>query len=144
MTRKTGSILNYLFAALSLTFGIIYLTRSSFMPYHGAALAIEWNEVEQNTRYLILGLMRAVGGGFIVSATAIIFLQYKFSADKLKWIPSLILIIGIIIESTTIYATLIIRLNTPGNPPVSIAIVGLILLTAGYILNQKSLYVEVK
>ena len=144
MTGKIGSLLNYLFAALSLTFGIIYLTRSSFMPYHGLALALNWNEVEQNTQFLILGLMRAVSGGFIVSSVTIIFLQYKFSTDKSSWIPSLIFIIGIIIESTTLYATLVVRLNTPGNPPVSLAILGLVLLFAGFILNQKSLHGALK
>jgi hypothetical protein len=139
MIGKTGSILNYLFAALSLTFGIIYLLKPSFMPYHSVALSQTWNEVDQNTRILILALMRAVSGGFIVSAISIIFLQYKFSKDKLSWIPLLIVIIGIIIESTTIYATLLVRLNTPGKPPVSLAILGLILLAAGYFFNQKSL-----
>ena len=139
MIGKIGSILNYLFAALTLTFGIIYLTKTSFMPYHSEAISLEWNEVEQSTRFLILALMRAVSGGFIVSSIAIIFLQYKFSTEKLSWIPSLIIIIGIIVESSTIYATLIVRMNTPGNPPISLVILGIVLLVAGYILNRKSL-----
>ncbi|MCX6270023.1 MAG: hypothetical protein NTU44_02185 [Bacteroidetes bacterium] len=139
MAVKSGSIVNYLFAALSLTFGIIYLTRNSFMPYHSLALSLEWRQVEPNTQFLILALMRAVSGGFIVSAIAIGFLQFQFTRTKISWIPPLILAIGVVIEATTLYATLIVRLNTPGNPPLWLAIFALILVVAGFILNRKSL-----
>jgi len=130
--------MNFLFALLSLAFGLIYIFRPAFMPYHSVALSKEWNEVDTNTQYLILALMRAVSGGFLVSAVAVIFLQYKFYISRIKWIPTLIFIIGIIIEATTLYAVMIVRLNTPGKPPESLIIVSFILLLAGYVFNLRS------
>jgi len=136
---KIGSILNYLVAAGMLVFGVIYLTKNSFMPYHSEAISMEWNEINHTSQILILALMRTVGGGFLVCSISIFFLQYKFSSERLSWIPVLILIIGIITESTILYATLIVRLNSPGNPPTSMAIIGIVSLIVAYILNQLSL-----
>lgn len=134
-----GSILNYLFAVLLLVFGFIYLTRNSFMPYHGDAVLLSWNEVDQNIQHLILALMRAVSGGFIVSGIAIVFLQIKFTTDRSSWIPLLILIIGLLIESTTIYATQLVKINTPGDPPTYLAYLAIAILIIGYFLNVKSI-----
>jgi len=139
MMAKIGSILNYLVAAGMLVFGVIYLTKNSFMPYHSEAISMEWNEINHTSQILILALMRTVGGGFLVCSISIFFLQYKFSSERLSWIPVLILIIGIITESTILYATLIVRLNSPGNPPTSMAIIGIVSLIVAYILNQLSL-----
>ena len=95
--------------------------------------------VEQSIQALILALMRAVSGGFIVSAVAIVFLQTKFNKTRLPWIPLLILIIGLIIEATTIYATQLVKINTPGDPPTYLAYIAIGLLVIGYIVNLKSI-----
>ena len=47
MNEKIGSTANYLAALLLLTFGIIYLFKNSFMPYHSEAISLDWNEVEK-------------------------------------------------------------------------------------------------
>ena len=83
--------------------------------------------------------MRAVSGGYIAAAISIILLQRKFSMNKTSWIPVIILIPGLVVSSSTIYATMIVRLNTPGNPPTTLAIVGFILLIIAYIFNRMSL-----
>lgn len=51
MNEKIGNISNYLAAIILLTFGIIYLFKNSFMPYHSEALSLEWNEVESSTQF---------------------------------------------------------------------------------------------
>lgn len=83
--------------------------------------------------------MRAVSGGFIVSGIAIVFLQIKFTTDRSSWIPLLILIIGLLIESTTIYATQLVKINTPGDPPTYLAYLAIAILIIGYFLNVKSI-----
>jgi hypothetical protein len=138
MNEKIGSISNYSAAIVFLTFGIIYLLRTSFMPYHSEALSMTWNEVESSTQVLILALMRAVSGGFIASSIVIIVLQRKFALSKIQWIPGLIIIAGLILTSTTIYATMIVRLNSPGNPPTTLTLIGMLMLIIGYIFNRKS------
>lgn len=139
MYKKIGSILNYLVAFGLLAFGIMYLTKSSFMSYHSEAVSVEWVGIEHNFQFLILALMKTIGGGFIVSAIVIAFLQIKFISDKLSWIALLILIVGIIIYGASIYAQILIRMNTPGNPPTAISILGFVTLIVAYIFNRISI-----
>ena len=139
MNLKLASIANYLAALILLAFGVIYLFKHSFMAYHSEALSMDWNEVGRGTQFLILALMRGVSGGFIATAIVVIILQKKFSSTKIPWIPWLILIAGLIVSAASIYATLIVRLNSPGRPPTFLAIIGTILLLTGFVFNQKSL-----
>ena len=139
MNEKIGSIANYLAALLTLAFGMIYLLKNSFMPYHSEALSLEWKEVESNTQYLILALMRAVSGGFVAASLVVVVLQRKFILTKISWIPWLIFATGLIVSFASIYATMIVRLNSPGKPPTVMAIGGIVLLIIGFIFNQKAL-----
>ena len=139
MNEKIGSIANYLAALILLTFGSIYLFKNSFMPYHSEALSLDWNHVEKGTQFLILALMRATAGGYITAALAVIVLQRKFTLTKIAWIPWLILVTGLLVNLASIYAIMIVRLNTPGKPPTLLAIVGIVLLITGYIFNRKTL-----
>jgi hypothetical protein len=139
MNQKIGNISNYLGAIILLTMGTIYLFKTSFMSYHSEAVSMDWNELESSFQYLILALMRAVSGGFIATSVLIIVLQKKFSSTKIPWIPWLILVVGLIVTSASIYATMIVRLNSPGKPPTSAALIGVALLIIGYIFNRKAL-----
>ena len=136
MKEKIASFSNYLAALLVLVFGIIYLSKTSFMPYHSEAVSLEWSEIAQKFHFLILALMKAAGGGFVAAAISIFGLQYYYGRNRLKWIPILILCVGVVISLTSIYATMVIRLNTPGNPPTAAAAVGLILIIIGFIFNR--------
>jgi len=139
MNQKTGTIANFLAAIILLTMGFIYLISSSFMPYHSEAVTMEWHELESSMQSLILALMRAVSGGFIAASVVIIVLQIKFYQSKLSWIPWLILVSGLIVSFASVYATLIIRFNTPGEAPTTLALVGSIILIIGFIFNKKAL-----
>jgi drug/metabolite transporter (DMT)-like permease len=139
MNTKIGNIANYLAALILLGMGLTYLFKNSFMPYHSDAISLQWNEVDSSAQFLILALMRAVSGGFIAVAIVTAFLQKKFTSDKITWMPLLILIGGLIVSLASIYATLIVRFNSPGKPPTLLAIIGIFLLIIGYIFNRKSL-----
>ena len=139
MNERIGSIANYLVALGLLSSGMIYLFKNSFMSYHSEALSLDWKEVENSTQFLILALMRAVSGGWIAVAIVIIVLQRKFTLTKISWIPWLIFATGLIVSFVTIYATLIVRINSPGKPPNANLIVGIVLLIIGFIFNQKAL-----
>ncbi|MCX6252384.1 MAG: hypothetical protein NTX61_16750 [Bacteroidetes bacterium] len=137
MNNATGKLATYTAAVIALVFGSIYLLKTSFMPYHSAALSIKWEEVGRATQFLLLALMRAAAGGYISLAFAILFLQYRLSVNKLSWIPFLILILGTISMVCSLYAELIVSGNTPGRPPVLITIVCETLLIVGFIFNRK-------
>ena len=139
MRIKIASLINYLAATLLMVMGIVYLTKTSYMPYHSDAISLNWYEVEKNTRVLVLALMRGISGGLLAVSVTILYLQFKFTSTRLSWIPLLILIVGIILSVTVLYAMLIIKLNTPGNPPFALAISGIVLLLTGFFLNMKEI-----
>jgi hypothetical protein len=139
MKNSIGSIINYISALPLLAFGLTYLFKDSFMPYHSDAVSLKWEEVDKNIQYLILALMRAVSGGMILGGFIIIWLQIKFNKTKSNWIPLLILIAGTIVGLTSLYATIIVRTNTPGKPPSFLVIACLAGLVIGYIFNLKSI-----
>jgi len=142
MNKRIGSIINYISALPLLAFGLTYLLKDSFMPYHSEAVSLQWEEVDKNIQFLILALMRAVSGGMILAGFIIIWLQIKFNKSKLKWIPSLILLSGTIAGLTTLYATIIVRTNTPGNPPTFLVIACMAGLLIGWIFNSKSININ--
>ncbi len=142
MNTKIGNVSNYLASLILLSMGLIYIFKSSFMPYHSAAVMQEWDEINLEFQSLILALMRAVSGGYIAMAITVAVMQKKFSSTKVSWLPPLMLIAGLIVSLTSIYATLIVRFNTPGEPPTALAIAGIVLLLIGYAFNRRSLSEE--
>jgi len=139
MKNIPGSMINYLAAASLLAFGMIYLLKGSFMPYHGDAVSLEWKDVPPAMQYLLLALMRATSGGFIAVAVAIAYLQYRFTSEKIAWIPGLILVLGTIPVLCYLYAILLVGMHTPGKPPLVADILGEVLLIAGFLFNRRYL-----
>lgn len=139
MNKKVGNIATSLAGILLLVMGLIYFFKNSFMPYHSDAVVMPWEKIEPNMQFLLLGLMRAVAGGFFAAGVIILFLQRKFYVYKTTWIPTLIVISGLLISLPTLYATLTIKLNTPGNPPILLLVLGILFLIVGYFFNLKSL-----
>lgn len=139
MNEKIARMANYMAAFLLLLFGILYLFKGSFMPYHGEALACNWEEIASGNQILILALMRTVAGGYLAVALTIVILQKKFTTNKTKWIPLLLFGAGVIVSITSVYATLLVRFYTPGNPPTALALGGVFLLALGLVFNLRSL-----
>lgn len=134
MRKNIGAISNYLASLILMTMGLIYLFKISFMPYHRDAVSMQWIELNVETQFLILALMRATAGGYL--AVMIIILQRRFSTTPLTWIPICMLIPGLIVSFASIYATLLVRFNSPGKPPTLLAIFGIVLLLIGYVNNK--------
>jgi len=76
MSLPIASILNYLVSIGLFAFGMVYISKKSFMSYHNQALSLHWDEISRNMQKLILALMKTIGGGFISTAFAIASLQY--------------------------------------------------------------------
>lgn len=139
INSKTGSISNFLVALICLIFGVVYLVKDSFMPYHSQAVSLAWIDVEADFRFLILALMRAASGGLIVTAILIVWLQIRFIKTRKNWLALMILILGSIMGLALFYATITIRIHTPGNPPTILNAIMLCFLLIGYIFNRKSI-----
>lgn len=137
MTTKIATLTNSLAGLLLFAMGVVYLLKTSFMPYHAAAISQDWSNLEPSIQFLLLALMRAVSGGYIAVAFTTICLQWKFNHSKITWLPLFIFIPGVIVSITSLHATLIVRNHSPGQPPTWLAILGLLLLCIGYICNRR-------
>ena len=132
---KVAFFCHLLAALLLVTFGVTYLLRSEFMPYHAVAVGKGWTEVEPAFQILILNLMKVTGGGFLASALAMIILLLKALREGQRWSFWAIPIIGLMASLSSLYATINVGLNTPASPPWMAAALGTVLLIVGFIFS---------
>ena len=105
------------------------------MPYHGEALGLSWSELEPKKQVLILALMRAGGGGFLATGlTILILLVIPYRAGE-TWSIYGIPLISLCISSGTLYATWLVKTKTPGNPPIKLSWLALLLTIMGFIFS---------
>ena len=122
-------------ALLLLAFGLVYLFRPEFMPYHADAVAREWSAVERPYQILVLALMRATGGAWLATAMAMVILLFVPFRQGHKWARWTIPAIGLVVSGPAFYATTYVRQHTPGNPPWMAVVVGILLSIAGLVLS---------
>jgi peptidoglycan/LPS O-acetylase OafA/YrhL len=117
-------------------FGLVYLLRGQFMPYHAEAVAREWEAVEPAFQVLILALMRALGGAWLALMLAGLILLFLPFRQGARWARRAIPAIGIVAVAAGLYATILILQNTPASPPWAAAAGCLLLLILGLILSE--------
>ena len=132
----TGAFICYLIAAVgSIGFGMVYLARSTFMPYHRDALSTPWEKLEKPYQALFLALIKVAGGGFLVSGLSVVFMAlFPFRAGDV-WARFAIPIIGLSMALPALYATIHVRRQTPANPPVAASVIIVALLLIGFALS---------
>jgi hypothetical protein len=133
---KAAFICYLLALPLPIFFGLIYLFRPEFMPYHAVAVGRSWSEVDPAFQTIILALMRSTGGGMIVTACAIGILLFKVFRQGIRWAYWAIPVIGLISTLPKLYATIYVARNTPASPPWMAAALVTILLVLGYIFSS--------
>ena len=122
-------------ALLSAGFGVVYLLRPRFMPYHQEALGVPWPQVDPRLQALLLGLMRTAGGGLFASAIAIaIMLCVPLRAGE-AWPRYAIPIIGLAASGPALHATLLVRRRTGARSPVLAAGAGIGLIVLGFVFS---------
>ena len=120
-------------AFISILFGLIYLLKNQYMPYHNKALGLSWSELPENMQVLIIALMRAAGGGFLATGLAIFILLIIPGRAGDTWANYAILAIATCTSLASLYATLLVKVKTPGTPPVAVSIVTLALTIVGFV-----------
>jgi hypothetical protein len=112
--------------------GVMFLFRSEFMPYHADAVGMPWSEVPEPFRILIMALLKLAGGGWLTVAIAefvLLLVPFRQGARWALWaVPSL----GLLHFAGVCNAMAHVTLNTPATPPwgATIASVALILIGA--------------
>jgi hypothetical protein len=135
--KKIAFALFTLVVILSGAFAAVYLFRAEFMPYHAAAVGKSWTELDGSMRILILGFLRVVGGGWLATFLALAILLFIPFRRGEVWARWAILLVGSAAAGPTLYATLLIKRGTPGNPPWYAAAAAMALLLAGFLLSPE-------
>ena len=93
--RKAALALYAINVFFGMVVGVVYLSRSEFMPYHAEAAGMDWAQVPANMRVLLLALIHMVGGlGLGVSAAlaAILIFAFRRGEPWADWVvPTLLL-----------------------------------------------------
>ena len=135
-TRMKVAFGCYVAAYLVFTaFGVIYLLRPQFMPYHAVAVGMRWEEVGRPFQVLILGLMRVFGGSLLAAAfigAVLLAFPLRQGAPWARWaLP----VHGLIVACASLYGTLYVQLNTGARSPWLAAVLAVVLLVVGAVLS---------
>jgi hypothetical protein len=132
-TRTKVAFWCYVIALVGpLVFGVMFLLRSDFMPYHADAVGMPWSEVPGPFQILIMALLKLAGGGWITVAVAefvLLLIPFRQGARWAVWaVPSLALLHYAGVCNAMAHVTL----NTTATPPwgATIASVALVLVGA--------------
>jgi len=129
-----SDILYIAVALIGFLFSGLYLFKKRCMNYHIQALDKEWDSIPKEVRVLCLALMRVAGGGFLAMSISISYLVFNKVHNSFEE-NLMILIIGLACLLPTLWATLQVKKNTKGNPPVALCYIVVILLFAGFLTS---------
>jgi len=137
MKNGKGSLLTYISLVGVLVFGLVYLLKPSFMPYHADAVSMSWEQVPYDFQQLIWAIMKAASGGWIALGIVFGFLQFKFSQNRELWIPYLILAGGLIFGAASLIATIVLAQTTPADPPYIPVMIIMLFMLLGFFFNLR-------
>jgi hypothetical protein len=98
-------------------FGVTYLSKAEFMPYHSVAVAMPWAEVAPSFQALILGLMKALGGACLAVVVLELILLFGPFRQGVVWARWAIPAGGLVICVGALYGMRHVALNTSATPP---------------------------
>lgn len=121
--------------------GCVYLSLDEFMPYHAEALQQDWEDLAPNFQGLILGFLKALGSGSFVAGALILSMVSMSARNDPR--PFLVLLPFTAISYSVLlcYATYIVSIRTPGNPPLVLTaalVVLSVLASIALALSQRS------
>jgi hypothetical protein len=117
-TRMKFAFACHLVAIASLgAWGVVFLLRGEFMPYHVVAAGMPWSDVPPPFQVLVLTFYKMIGGAWVaVAASLLVMLLGPFRRNA-SWakraIPGLLLLQGAGVMNAMAYITT----HSPAMPP---------------------------
>ena len=108
----------------TLGFGLTYLLRRQFMPYHGVALEREWDALPHALQTLVLATA--------LLSTVILLIPFRAGEVWAFWtLPASTLVLA----GGALYAMRLVAINTPARPPYAPIMVAAALVMIGLALS---------
>lgn len=120
---KTSLAIFLLLGLSLLSIGGLYLSIDEFMPYHSEAVQADWSELDINLQGLILGLLKALGGGAFVAGFATIYMAFASFRKSTEPYKVLLPSVSTGYSALLCYATYTVQMSTPGNPPLVLTVI---------------------
>ena len=135
-TRLKIAFWCYFLAALLLVgFGVVYLFRREFMPFHAIAADMPWSDVPPGFQAITLALMKALGGAHIVLALAVYVILFGPFRQGVRWARLTIPLLGLLSIAVTFYAMTYVAAHTPATPPFWAPTLGAALTLTAFVLS---------
>ncbi|HEX4871375.1 MAG TPA: hypothetical protein VFV27_03595 [Nevskiaceae bacterium] len=102
--------------------GIGFLLRSEFTPYHGAAAGVPWSEVPPNFQIVILALTKLAGGlwvAFTLCIFVLLLLPFRRGERWALWAVPLLMLAQ---YAAPMPAMTHLTVNSPASPPWALTI----------------------
>ena len=120
---------------LMAAFGLTYVVKAEFMPYHAVAVGVPWGEVTAPFQVLIIALMRAAGGAGLAVVVLELFLLLVPFRQGAMWARWAIPTGGLVVSFGALYAMVYVSVNTQATPPLIGPVAGILLFGAGLALS---------
>ena len=120
-----------LVALAGIVFGVRYMRREAFLPYHAAVAGTPWAELDSGVQVVILGMLKIIGGGFTTFGVTLLWLSFALR-DGARWAPWAILTISAAALGPMLYVALKLRAFRPDAPtPVRPTVAMMVLIVVG-------------
>lgn len=131
---KASLSLFLLVGASLLGTGLIYFSRGEFMPYHAQALEAEWSSLSPNYQGLLLGMLKGLAAGQMVAGLATVLMSAMGLRGSAR--PYLVLLPAVCVGYSVLitYATYVVASRTPGEPPLVLGVVAVLLAVAASVM----------
>jgi hypothetical protein len=124
-----------LVALAGIVFGVRYMRRDAFLPYHAAVAGKSWTELDPGVQAVILGMLRIIGGGFVTLGVTLLWLCLALH-EGARWAPWAILTISAAALGPMLYVAIKLRSFRPdAQTPVMPTLAMTVLIVFGVVLS---------
>jgi hypothetical protein len=118
-------------ALAGIVFGVRYMRRDAFLPYHAAVAGRGWPELDPGVQVVILGMLRIIGGGFATLGVTLLWLCFALH-EGARWAPWAILTVSAAALVPMLHVALKLRAFRPeAQTPVRPTVAMMLLIVVG-------------
>jgi hypothetical protein len=114
-----------------IVFGVRYMRREAFLPYHAEVAGKSWEEIDPGIQVVILGMLKIIGGGFATLGVTLLWLCLALRGGA-HWAPWAILTISAVALVPMLYVAVKLRAFRPdAHTPVRPVLAMMLLIVVG-------------